>query len=123
MQALINTDSINQIDVSYMGENTTLNNNVDLDQLLSNWDMSKLSKVKVSEVEEELPPEFLYSITIDAESHEKQTGGKSVFTIISQEGDTINMTYLNPEGKEYRMTGKINVCLKDFLEECLKGAK
>ena len=120
MQSIVRADSITKIEIFYEGKDYIISDTEQLEDFLLNWEYASLTKANVSLLKEDLPPGFLYSISMIKEDGESNNMQKFIFTLIRQEGKKVEIQYSSPDQKDYSITGVTNTAFEDFLEECMQ---
>lgn len=122
MQSLVDAKAITSIKIFYMGEQSIISDSTELAKLKTTWEKSILKNAEVSRLKEELPPGFLYTITLTTIDDSK-VRHDYVFAIIRDTNTTLEISYITDDKIEYQLVGTANDSFEDFLKECVEAVK
>ncbi len=120
MNSIVDVNVVNKIVLFYQGKDYIISDPLEIKKVMENWEESNLTDANVSLLKEDLPPGFLYTITLKMVDDNRKVYNDYVFTVIRQEDTNLDITYTSPDKKEYYMVGTANESFISFLEECME---
>ena len=120
MNSIVDVNVVNKIVLFYQGKDYIISDPLVIKKVMENWEESNLTDANVSLLKEDLPPGFLYTITLKMVDDNRKVYNDYVFTVIRQEDTNLDITYTSPDKKEYYMVGTANESFISFLEECME---
>ena len=120
MSSIVDVNLVTKIVLFYQGKNYIISDPLEIKKVMENWEESNLTDANVSLLKEDLPPGFLYTITLKMVDDNRKVYNDYVFTVIRQEDTNLDITYTSPDKKEYYMVGTANESFISFLEECME---
>ena len=120
MNSIVDVNLVNKIVLFYHGKNYIISDPLEIKKVIEKWEKSNLIDANVSLVKQDLPPGFLYTITLEMVDDNRKVYNDYVFTVIKQENANVDILYKSPDKKEYYMVGTANDSFVSFFKKCME---